>query len=64
MLNIQEGYLDYRLGVIVIPPSIFKWADIDIQDLILKEISEVVYPALLFQMIPATRTLQKKYIYL
>src|SRR4030042_1346063 len=50
-----------------IPEPVIKWADVDIQDLILKEIPEEVYPAIFFQMTHATRNgetraLQRKHI--
>jgi integrase len=50
-----------------LPEPIIKWADINIQDMILKEIPEEVYPAIFFQMTHATRTgetraLQRKHI--
>ncbi len=56
-----------ELKVDQIPTPIIKWADIDIQDLILAEIPEDVYPAIFFQMTHATRTgetraLQRKHI--
>jgi integrase len=50
-----------------LPEPVIKWADVDIQDMILKEIPEEVYPAIFFQMTHATRTgetraLQRKHI--
>lgn len=50
-----------------LPKTVIKWADVDIQDLILKELPEEVYPAIFFQMTHATRTgetraLQRKHI--
>jgi len=50
-----------------LPEPVIKWADIDVQDMILKEIPEEVYPAIFFQMTHATRTgetraLQRKHI--
>lgn len=40
----------------LIPMPVIKWADIEVQDIILKELSEEVYPAIFFQMTHATRT--------
>lgn len=50
-----------------IPRPVIRWADLDIQDLILKEIPDEVYSAIFFQMTHATRTgetraLQRKHI--
>jgi integrase len=50
-----------------LPEPVIKWADIDIQDLILEKLSSEVYPAIFFQMTHATRTgetraLQRKHI--
>jgi integrase len=39
-----------------LPKPFIKWADVDIQDLILAKIPEEVYPAIFFQMTHATRT--------
>ena len=56
-----------ELKVDKLPMPVIKWADMDIQDLILTEIPETVYPAIFFQMTHATRTgetraLQRKHI--
>jgi len=50
-----------------LPKPVIKWADVDIQDLILAGIPEEVFPAVFFQMTHATRTgetraLQRKHI--
>jgi integrase len=69
----DDGYIQavpkfpIELKVDKLPKPVVKWADTDIQDLILAQIPETVFPAIYFQMTHATRTgetraLQRKHI--